>query len=112
MNSTITDQMDQMEKPTCSAKIDQIRLRLAIFFPAGLPPWPSHASTSSASQCSILRSRVNVVTGTSQRWSGLQQVYVQPVPLRLHGGIRYVKTSSHPGANECATVFTADLCRQ
>jgi len=27
MNSTITDQIDQTEKPTCSAKIDQIRLR-------------------------------------------------------------------------------------
>ena len=37
MNSTITDQMDQTEKPTCSAKIDQIRLRLAIFLAARLP---------------------------------------------------------------------------
>src|ERR1700743_1018994 len=31
MNSTITDQMDQIEKPTCSAATDQIRLRRAAF---------------------------------------------------------------------------------
>ena len=37
MNSTITDQMDQIEKPTCSAKIDQIRLRLAVFGATGVP---------------------------------------------------------------------------
>ena len=37
MNSTITDQMDQIEKPTCSANIDQIRLRFAILLAAGLP---------------------------------------------------------------------------
>src|SRR6476660_2244428 len=60
MNSTITDQIDQIEKPTCSAKMDQIRLRLAIC----LPP-ASQAATSSASQCSMVRLRVKVVTGTS-----------------------------------------------
>jgi hypothetical protein len=45
MNSTITDQMDQIEKPTCSAATDQIRLRRAIFL---LPA--SHATVSSGSQ--------------------------------------------------------------
>ena len=49
MNSTITDQIDQTEKPTCSAKIDQIRLRRAIFAPPSF-----QASTSSASQSSML----------------------------------------------------------
>ena len=57
MNSTITDQIDQIEKPTCSAKIDQIRLRLAI-----LAPPASQVSTSSASQCSMLRLRLEVFT--------------------------------------------------
>ncbi|SLH84269.1 Uncharacterised protein [Mycobacteroides abscessus subsp. abscessus] len=56
MNSTITDQIDQIENPTCSAKTDQIRLRRAMC----LPP-ASHASTSSASQCSMLRLRVSVL---------------------------------------------------
>src|ERR1700730_10601753 len=56
MNSTITDQIDQTEKPTCSATIDQIRLRLAI-----LAPPASQASTSSASQCSMFWSWVKMV---------------------------------------------------
>jgi hypothetical protein len=30
VNSTITDQTDHTEKPMCSAKIDQMRLRRAI----------------------------------------------------------------------------------
>src|ERR1044072_769272 len=59
MNRTITDQMDHTEKPTCSAKMDQIRLRLAIRLPV-----LSHASTSSASQCSIVRLRLKVFTNT------------------------------------------------
>src|SRR5271170_5351339 len=49
MNSTITDQIDHTEKPTCSAKIDQIRLRRAIFAPPLF-----QASSSSASQSSML----------------------------------------------------------
>src|SRR5690242_13317468 len=61
MNSTITDQIDQIEKPTCSAKIDHIRLRLAMSFPGGRPPVPSHASTSSESQCSMVRSRLMAI---------------------------------------------------
>jgi len=48
MNNTITDQIDQIEKPTCSATTDQIRFRFAM----SLPP-DSQASTSSASQCSM-----------------------------------------------------------
>src|SRR3954468_10575260 len=49
MNSTITDQMDQIEKPMCSAATDQIRLRRATrLLPA------SHATTSSGSQ-SVMR---------------------------------------------------------
>src|ERR1700720_1110482 len=66
MNSTITDQIDQTEKPTCSAKIDQIRLRLAI-----LAPPASQASTSSASQCSMLRSRVKMVMRASPAAVGI-----------------------------------------
>src|SRR4051794_28935517 len=62
MNSTITDQIDHTEKPTCSAKIDQIKLRLATRLPGVLPPAPSQATMSSASQCSMLRSRVRIVT--------------------------------------------------
>ena len=49
MNSTITDQMDQTEKPICSATTYQIRLRRAMFL---LPA--SHAGTSSGSQ-SVMR---------------------------------------------------------
>src|ERR1700742_837141 len=45
MNSTITDQIDQIEKPTCSAITDQIRLRRAILL---LPS--AHAAVSSGSQ--------------------------------------------------------------
>ncbi|SHU76581.1 Uncharacterised protein [Mycobacteroides abscessus subsp. abscessus] len=52
MNSTITDQMDHTENPTCSATTDQIRLRRAIF----APPL-SQATTSSGSQFSIQRPR-------------------------------------------------------
>src|SRR5215212_7036560 len=66
MKSTITDQIDQIEKPTCSAKIDQIRLRLAI-----LAPPASQASTSSASQCPMLRSRVKIVMRASPAAVGI-----------------------------------------
>jgi hypothetical protein len=52
MNSTITDQMDQTEKPMCSATMDQIRLRRAIL----LPPF-RHASRSSASHAEMCRAR-------------------------------------------------------
>ena len=45
---SLDDQIDQIEKPTCSATTDQIRFRLAIC----LPP-PSHACTSSEFQCAI-----------------------------------------------------------
>ena len=58
MNSTMTDQIDQTEKPTCSATTDQIRFRLA----TSLPP-ASQASTSSASQCSMSWFRVSAFTG-------------------------------------------------
>ncbi len=45
MNRTMTDQMDQIENPTCSANTDQIRFRRAMYlFPA------SQASVSSGSQ--------------------------------------------------------------
>lgn len=48
MNSTITDQRDQTENPTCSAATDQIRLRRAMnLLPA------SHATESSGSQSEI-----------------------------------------------------------
>src|SRR5690349_12892720 len=60
MNSTMTDQIDQTEKPTCSAKIDHIRLRRAV-----LAPPASQAATSSASQCSMLRLRVKIVMRAS-----------------------------------------------
>src|ERR1700716_585777 len=72
MKSTITDQIDQIEKPTCSAKIDQIRLRFATF----LPP-ASQASTSSASQCSMLRSRVKIVI-----WASPAAVEIDVLPAR------------------------------
>ena len=45
MNSTITDQMDQIENPMCSATTDQIRLRRAIF----VARLPSHVSSGSQS---------------------------------------------------------------
>src|ERR1700760_2941430 len=45
MNNTITDQIDQIEKPMCSAVTDQIRLRRAIL---SLPA--SQAAVSSGSQ--------------------------------------------------------------
>ena len=48
MKSTITDQIDQIEKPTCSAATDQIRLRLAMSL---LPA--SQAVSSSGSQSEI-----------------------------------------------------------
>jgi hypothetical protein len=69
MNRTITDQIDQIEKPTCSATIDQIRLRLATSLPGVVPPRPSQASTSSASQYSMLWSRVRGMTDSPwQAW--------------------------------------------
>src|SRR3954470_17333804 len=58
MNSTITDQMDQTEKPMCSATTDQIRLRRAIFL---LPA--SQAATSSGSQ-SVMRFDMRATLGT------------------------------------------------
>ncbi len=60
MNSTITDQIDQIEKPTCSAKTDQIRFRFAMSLPGVVAPSPSQAATSSASQFSMLRSLVSL----------------------------------------------------
>src|SRR5579875_76164 len=57
MNSTITDQIDQTEKPTCSATTDQIRLRRAMFL---LPA--SQATTSSGSQSVIKCERGMAVT--------------------------------------------------
>src|SRR6476659_7957603 len=96
MNSTITDQIDQMEKPTCSATMDQIRLRLAMSFPP-----LSQASTSSASQCSISRFRDRDSAGIVA--SGIDrlvlraclQVYWRGVPHRLHRRDRNVKSTSH-----------------
>ena len=58
MNSTITDQMDQTEKPMCSAATDQIRLRRAMFL---LPA--SQATTSSGSQ-SVMRCDMPTTLGT------------------------------------------------
>ena len=49
MNRTITDQMDQIEKPMCSAATDQIRLRRAMFL---LPA--SQATVSSGSQLAMV----------------------------------------------------------
>jgi hypothetical protein len=49
MNSTITDQIDQTEKPMCSAMTDQIRLRRAMYL---LPA--SQAAVSSGSH-SVMR---------------------------------------------------------
>src|SRR6476469_2601862 len=89
MNRTITDQIDQIEKPTCSARIEKIRLRLAI-----LAPPASQASTSSASQCSMLRSRVIVVTFASQWKIPLKEVYGQSIPRRLLRRHRIVNTDS------------------
>ncbi|SUA42287.1 Uncharacterised protein [Nocardia africana] len=60
MNSTITDQIDHTENPTCSATTDQIRLRRAIL----LPP-ASQAATSSASHCSMSWLRVSVLNRAS-----------------------------------------------
>jgi hypothetical protein len=58
MNSTITDQIDQTEKPMCSAATDQIRLRRAMFL---LPA--SQATTSSGSQ-SVMRYDMRTTLGT------------------------------------------------
>jgi hypothetical protein len=52
MNNTITDQIDQVEKPTCSATTDQIMLRRAMFL---LPA--SQATRSSGSQWVMRRER-------------------------------------------------------
>ena len=78
MNRTITDQIDQTENPTCSAKMDQIRLRRAIFAPPLF-----QASTSSAFQSSIVCWRVisgmeppyeSVVAAALPAMTGLLQV--------------------------------------
>src|SRR4051812_36259878 len=58
MNSTITDQMDQIEKPMCSATTDQIRLRRAMYL---LPA--SHATVSSGTQ-SVMRCDMSPTLGT------------------------------------------------
>src|SRR5215208_8125798 len=58
MNSTITDQIDQTEKPMCSAATDQIRLRRAMFL---LPA--SQATTSSGSQ-SVIECDMPTTLGT------------------------------------------------
>ena len=42
MNSTATDHRVQIEKPTCSAKIEKIRLRRAIF----APPFSQNVASS------------------------------------------------------------------
>src|SRR5690242_3334597 len=58
MNSTITDQIDHTEKPTCSATTDQIRLRRAMYL---LPA--SQATVSSGSQ-SVMRCDMAATLGS------------------------------------------------
>src|SRR3954447_9632229 len=102
MNSTITDQIDQMENPTCSATIDQIRLRLATFAPPD-----SHAETSSASQSWMLRSRVNIDIVALRAGMRSAQGSRPTVMRRLPVGIRRVNTRSHSAQGPgCETVFT------
>src|SRR6476659_9075658 len=57
MNSTMTDQMDQIEKPTCSVATDQARLRRAT---ALLPASQAAVSSGSQSRMTRLRGAVRV----------------------------------------------------
>src|SRR5664279_4800916 len=93
MNSTITDQIDQIEKPTCSATMDQIRLCLAIFAPP-----ESQAATSSASQCSMLRLR----RGRSMLRSRVSiDMMALPAEMRSDQGLRATHCASV--AHRCPT---------
>ena len=94
MNSTITDQIDQIEKPTCSAKIDQIRLRLAIL--RRRPPRPRRPRRPSARCCGPRLARCGSVRLTASAIGECLTGLPQAIPHRLHGRVRHVNTRSHP----------------
>src|ERR1700712_2846930 len=84
MNSTMTDQIDQIEKPTCSAITDQMRLRRAIVAPPLF-----QASTSSEFQSSMSCLRDGICPTVNNRYF-----------VHAARGDRRVTCTSHPYQRE------------
>src|SRR6478609_7943741 len=82
MKSTMTDQIDQIEKPTCSVATDQTRLRRATSL---LPA--SHAAVSSGSQSRMTRVVGAVRARNRFGRSGARGAAAATVPVVLVPGV-------------------------
>src|SRR6478609_11472397 len=93
MKRTITDQIDQIEKPTCSVATDQTRLRRATCL---LPA--SHAAVSSGSQSRMTRVR-GAVRVRSRLGRAAVSVLAPVVPVMpvVPGVVLVVLTGSSSG---------------
>src|SRR3954462_13310179 len=91
MNSTRTDHRLQTEKPTCSEKIEKMRLRRAVFFPV----------TSQNAGSSGRQSWIHLPVGTSLISGGAAVVVIARPSVGPRQGVAAVQVEDERGSSRC-----------
>src|SRR3954452_18144890 len=91
MNSTRTDHRLQTEKPTCSEKIEKMRLRRTVFFPV----------TSQNAGSSGRQSWIHLPVGTSLISGGAAVVVIARPSVGPRQGVAAVQVEDERGSSRC-----------